>query len=210
LGVAAAVLVLVAAVTGFLLQHPGWLGPAGGDPLSVAVVGDQWFRGTAWGVERSGDGGRTWQEVAMLAPPVEVIRVVAAPDDPERIYALGKGALVRSLDGGKVWEDVFIDIPGSEKYADYRDLAVTGAGGLGLLTDRGLLGSLDGGATWVWLTPPDRSGGRNWHQWLHDLHTGRLFGNPGKLLVEGGAVALILLTVTGLLISTRRVNGRRR
>lgn len=209
LGVMAAALVLVAAVTGFLLQHPGWLGPAGNDATSLAVAGDAWFRGTDWGVERSGDGGRTWQEVPMLAPPVEVVRIIAAPDDPDRIYALGKGALVRSTDGGRVWEEVSIDISGPQAYVTYRDLAVAAGGNLGLLTDQGLLGSPDGGASWAWLAPRAPSGGRDWHQWLHDLHTGRLLGTPGRLLTEAGALALVLLTVTGIVISTRRGNGRR-
>jgi photosystem II stability/assembly factor-like uncharacterized protein len=209
LGVFAAILVVVAGVTGFLLQHPDWLGPAANDPLSLAIVGDQWFRGTAWGVEKSTDGGATWHEVPMLAPPLDVVRVLAAPGDPRRIFALGRGVLVRSADGGRLWEEVPIDIPGPRERTDYLDLAVTASGELGLLTDRGLLASTDGGSSWQWRSRVAVDAGEGRRQWLHDLHTGRLFGQPGRLLTEAGAVALIVLTVSGLVIATRRTNGRR-
>lgn len=205
----AALILLVAAVSGFLLQHPSWLGPVPNPTLAVAAdpaVPGRLLRGTHWGVEESRDGGRTWREIEMLAPPTDVVRIVFAPDDPRAVYALGRDALVFSGDGGRIWREVAVTAAGLEPGASFLDLGVAPGNSLQLLTAGGLAGSSDGGRTWEWRSFANVAQGRDWRRIVHDLHTGQILGSAGRRITEIGAVALLFITVTGLVLLRR--NGK--
>jgi hypothetical protein len=205
-GGVAALLLLAAGATGFLLQHPDWLGPPPNPTLSVTAdpqVTGRLLRGTHWGVELSEDGGRTWRELPMLAPPTDVVRIIFGPDNPLMVHALGADALVGSDDGGRVWQDIPVGAPGLGPEVIFLDLTAGTGGSLHLLTDAGLLTSLDGGRSWAWAGPVDASQSRNWRRLVHDLHTGHLVGLVGRRLTEAGAVALLFLTVTGVILLRR-------
>jgi hypothetical protein len=45
---------------------------------------------------------------------------------------------------------------------------------------------------------------------IHDWHTGWALGRTGTIIVEAGAIALIILTVTGLVLAWRTRRRRRR
>jgi len=205
----AALILLVAGVTGFLLQHPTWLGPPPNPTLSVSadpqVIG-RLLRGTHWGVELSEDGGRSWRELPMLAPPTDVERIIFGPDNPLMIHALGADALVGSDDGGRIWQDIPVSAIGLGPEVTFLDLTAGPGGSLHLLTDVGLLTSLDGGITWALAGPIDGSPSRNWRRLIHDIHTGHLVGVVGRRVTEAGALALLFITVTGLILFRR--NGR--
>lgn len=208
-GVGAALLVLVTCVTGFLLQHPGWLGGHTNPPAALAVDPadeDRLLRGTHWGVESSEDGGLSWREVPMLAPPTDVIRIVFAPDDSDIVLALGADGLVASRDGGRVWRDIPLDPAAREPGLAFLDLATGPSGRLTVLTDRGMLASDDGGASWNWAGSGPEAVTRDLRRIIHDLHTGHVFGTAGRRVVELGAMALFFITVTGLILFRR--NGR--
>ena len=52
LGLGAAVFLLVTALTGFLLEHPGWLGDGPTAPTALAADPERpgrWLRGGRWG-----------------------------------------------------------------------------------------------------------------------------------------------------------------
>ncbi|MCG2634017.1 MAG: PepSY domain-containing protein [Gammaproteobacteria bacterium] len=51
-----------------------------------------------------------------------------------------------------------------------------------------------------------QQGGISWARWLSDLHSGRLFGRYGPLVVDGLALLLLLVSVTGYLLHRRRVS----
>jgi hypothetical protein len=208
-GVVAAVILFVTGATGILLQHPTWLGPPLNPTLSVAAdpqVPGRLLRGTHWGVEQSLDGGLTWRELPILAPPTDVVRIVFAPDNPSLIFVLGSRAMVGSADGGAIWQDVPVSAPGLRPEAAFLDLTVRDGGRLYLLTDVGLLSSPDGGESWAWAGPVEVTPSGNWRRLIHDLHTGHLAGMVGRRVVEGGAVALFFITLTGAILFRR--NGR--
>jgi len=208
-GTLAAVVLLVAGVTGFLLQHPAWLGPPANLPLTVAadpLIRDRLLRGTHWGVEQSQDGGHSWREIPMLAPPTDVVRIVFTPGDPLVVHALGTDALVVSRDGGRIWQAIPVGTAEPGRQAIFLDLAVAPGGELHLLTDAGLLASRDGGKSWDWTGPHDVPRTRDWRRFVHDLHTGQLAGAVGRRVVEIGALALLFITVTGVVLFRR--NGR--
>ena len=211
-GLVATVLLLVAGVTGFLLQHPGWLGPAANPTLAVAadpLQHGRLLRGNHWGVEESVDGGETWAEIPMLAPPTDVVRIVFSPGEPLEVHALGRQALVRSRDGGRVWRDIQVAAPDLTLGVVFRDLAVGATGYLNLLTDRGLLVSTDMGLTWAWAGAPEQEGSP-WRRLIHDLHTGQVAGAAGRRVVEFGALALLFLTGTGVVLFRRAAKMARR
>ncbi|MEN8006619.1 MAG: PepSY domain-containing protein [Candidatus Krumholzibacteriota bacterium] len=208
-GALAAVLLFLAGASGFLLQHPSWLGPAANPTFAVAadpVVPGRLLRGTHWGVEESTDQGLTWREIDMLAPPTDVVRVIFAPDDPRLVHALGRDALVRSRDGGRIWQEVPINATGLQPDTRFLDLGIAPGGVLYLLTDDGLLGSSDGGLSWDRRGTATGKASRDWRGLIHDLHTGHILGATGRRIAETGALALLFITVTGLVLLRR--NGK--
>jgi hypothetical protein len=210
LGIGAALFLMVSAVTGFLLQHPGRLGGPNGSPSALAADPrdpGRLLRGTAWGVEESLDHGATWRELPMLAPPTDVFRIHFDATDPARVFALGPRAAVTASDGGRIWEDLVLAPDHFPPGAEIRDVATPGGGVWLLLTSAGILRSADGGATWARAgeAPPREA---DWVSLVHDLHTGRILGTGGRRIAELAALALVFLTVSGLFLAFRR-NRRR-
>jgi len=208
-GAVAAVVLLVTGASGILLMHPSWLGPPANPTLSVAadpVVAGRLLRGTHWGVEQSKDGGRTWREIPMLGAPTDVVRIVFAPDNPLVVLALGADALVVSRDGGGIWQEIPIEVFEPGRQATFLDMTIAPGGEVHLLTDEGILVGLGGGKSWQWSGPRGGPRSRDWRRLVHDLHTGHLVGVLGRRLVEIGALALLIITVTGLILFRR--NGR--
>ncbi len=133
LGWVASLLVLVVALSGIALQHPHWLGPVANKPLSLAIDptdSQRLLRGTHWGVEVSRDGGLYWREVAMLAPPTDVRRILFVPGVPGEnpVYALGTESLVTSADGGRVWREIVGPNDELLRGAEWLDLGVSAWG----------------------------------------------------------------------------------
>ena len=110
LGATVSVVLLALAVSGLLLMHPDWTGPAADRTLSLVVDpedADHLLRGTERGLLRSEDGGATWQRLEPATPIAEVVSLEWAPDDPDLVYAASRdGDLLRSHDGGWSWEAV--------------------------------------------------------------------------------------------------------
>lgn len=209
LGVGAALFVILAALTGFLLAHPEWLGEGPVAPLAVAADPSETgrlLRGTRWGVEESLDAGRSWRELPMLAPPSDVGRIHFDPLNPTRVFALGPRTLVTSADGGRVWEEVRFPPEVLGLGQDLRDVATGPDGTWLVLSSAGLLVSPDEGDTWRVADPA--ATGTDLRRLVHDLHTGHAFGTLGRRVAEGTALVLVFLTVSGLIVFFRR--GRRR
>lgn len=207
----AGLLVLVAG-SGIMLQHPDWLGSRDNPPLSVAVNptnADHLLRGTHWGVEVSVDGGHRWREVNMLTAPTDVVRVLFAvqEDSVAAVYALGRDGLVVSDDGGRIWSEVPLPAAVRTAGAQPVDLAVGPECGLVLLTTGGSFKRTQTGQWHIMSAPPE--GRRDWHRWLHDLHTGQIGGTVGRRVGEGAAWGLVLLVLSGLVLQQRvRRRGR--
>jgi photosystem II stability/assembly factor-like uncharacterized protein len=69
------------------------------------------YAGTAQGVSRSSDGGKTWRHAGLTG--VQVHALAVAPADPRTIYAGSwRGAGVyRSTDGGRTWKPFSAGLP---------------------------------------------------------------------------------------------------
>jgi photosystem II stability/assembly factor-like uncharacterized protein len=93
----------------------------------------------------SRDGGETWEPRGnpFIYPPWAAdLRVNVR--DPETLYALAGGDLIRSRDGASDWEGIGPPAPGAVGFAADRD----DPGLLFAATDTGLFRSRDGGGTW--------------------------------------------------------------
>ena len=118
----------------------------------------------------------------------------------------GLSSLVASSDGGRVWREVPGPTDDRLYSAQFLDLIATPQGGLDLLTT---IGHYRRAADGVWSpvgVPVAVT--KAWRKWVHDLHTGHVFGQMGRRTAEFGAWGLILLTVSGLVLHRR--GGRKR
>lgn len=97
------------------------------------------------GVQRSDDGGFTWQKTSKgVNGPVDFHAMAVSAANPNLMYGWYQGALQRSQDGGNSWE-IVTKIPQIiQLVADPKDENIVYA-----TTPQGLLVSRDKGATWT-------------------------------------------------------------
>ncbi|MGQ0645726.1 MAG: PepSY-associated TM helix domain-containing protein [Elusimicrobiota bacterium] len=202
LGLASAVFLLALLATGVMLNHPGALVP-GSAGQRFCVAADpadprRLYRGTASSLDRSDDGGASWEEVPMLFPAQEVVGVAFHPRDAKTIYALQRwhGPL-RSIDGGTVWEAVPLDFDPQESGVELLSLAVSAGGELFLETSAGLLRRPSEGA---WAPVDFDPARKNWPRLIRALHSGHFFGPWFVKVYDAAAFALLFLIVTGIVL----------
>lgn len=121
--------------------------------LAVTADGRALLLGTHSGLWRSGDGGRTWQPVALPGRhvPMDIMAVTPDPRDPAIIYvATHEAGAFKTTDGAKTWREINRGLGGPDVHGlavDPRDpqklhAAVRDQGG-------GIYRSVDGGGAWV-------------------------------------------------------------
>lgn len=222
LGLAAAPFVLLLVGTGVLLNHTDRLG------LDRRVAGGEWLLswygidsaapvegfavGASW-VSHAGD--RIWLDSAPVAESAAPL-AGAVWSDPLVAAATSEAVYLFAPDGALVEKAVPVGVP-----APLTGLAGAEGGALVLRAAGGAwAGDLDlaewrppagSAAPPVWAQPrplpPEvaagiaqarRGAGLPWERVLLDLHSGRLFGALGPLIMDLAAVALLLLAASGL------------
>lgn len=210
LGVAVALIVLSLSVTGVLLNHPSLLGAPAERTLSLAVDPldeNHLFRGTRSSLYASEDGGLTWDEVPMLFPAEKAVHIAYASGSSDILYVVLQDlGLIRSYDGGIVWERVPIGFVPVVEGIRLDRIAVTADERLTLFTSHGLFLSENQGKSWRRVGPKVDEG-IDWYRLVHQLHTGYIFGPWFVYVHDFGAIGLIALTITGLIIWRKR-NGK--
>jgi photosystem II stability/assembly factor-like uncharacterized protein len=100
------------------------------------------------GVERSSDGGMTWQAATAGMPPNPyVFEVIVDPSHPSVLYAVlntSDHALYKSTNGGVSWAAL-----GNPPVASFYDLSVDASSRVFAATDQGVFRSTDAGVTWT-------------------------------------------------------------
>jgi uncharacterized iron-regulated membrane protein len=191
LGILAAAVILMSAITGWLMLHDSWLEgrdfkAVAADPHDVRHL----LASGPQGLWRSSDGGVTWTEVTMPVPTTHVTALSAG----------GQGFAVALRDfgvwtspDGYLWDRV-TDTPEGERI---KSLSFQN-GKLVLLTEAAMI-----------VDSRRFEQSRSMLRQIHDWHTGWAFGRPGTLAVEAGALSLMVLTVTGLVLAWRTRRRRR-
>jgi uncharacterized iron-regulated membrane protein len=209
LGLASALFLLALLVTGIALNHPGALIP-GSQAERLALAADPsdprtLYRGTASALERSTDGGATWEEVPMLFPASEVVDIAFHPRDARVVAVLQRwqGPLL-SADGGAVWEPVALDFDPQATGIELVSLAISGDGALWLETSAGLLRASrpvsSPGERAAWEPVDFDPARKNWLRIVRTFHNGHFFGPWFVKLYDASAVALLLLILTGVVL----------
>ena len=206
IGAIAALLLIVLALSGFLLNHPRLLGAPSEKTLSLTVNPldpTHLFRGTPSGLYASYDSGQTWAEVPMLFVAERAVDIAFVPGHPERVYVVLEDlGLIRSLDNGIVWERVPLGFVPLAEGIRLQKIGIGADESLHLWTSGGLMRSSDRGQTWISVgsTPPP---GRDLYTLVHQIHTGYFFNTWFFYLYDAAAWILVVLTITGFLIWRR-------
>ena len=203
MGLGSAVFLALLLVTGVMLNHPlKMIGGADAQRFSVAAdpsSPQRLYRGTWSLLERSEDGGKTWEEVPMAFPAMEVVDIAFHPKKTKTIYVLQRwhGPLM-SEDGGVVWEPVPMSFDPQAAGVELIGLAVSADGSLFLETSAGLLKRAAGADQWQ---PVDFDlQKKNWMRVVKTLHNGHFFGEWFVKVYDVTAAVLLILIITGIVL----------
>lgn len=227
-GLAAAVLVVLLAVTGFALNHTeklglgerpvaadwllDWYGLApGGEPVSYALDGGRWI---TW-LE-----GRLFLGDRMIASDAGELKGAAAAPGAI-VLAEGGGLRVLAEDGATIEIVPPYALPGPVQALAPGSVFATSAGTFRYDIESGRAEPFAGEAEWTQPADPPREvtdavlaayrgEGLSLERVLLDLHSGRLFGRIGPLVMDAAAVLLLVLTVTGIVIWMKNRRQMRR
>lgn len=199
-------MIVLVTVTGMILQHPDWVGAGTSGQVLVSWApgdGGRLLRVSPARLEWSLDEGDTWIESPLDLVPSEPVRLTPSADG-RSVWLVGRDGLLVGDRRGVLWDVRFLPpLEGSEIV----DLAAA-SGDLAILsTDAGTWLTRDGARTWELAWQGD--GRRGPLAIVHDLHTGYWAGRDVTLVYDIGAIALLLLVISGtvLVIRARPKNG---
>jgi photosystem II stability/assembly factor-like uncharacterized protein len=84
----------------------GARGPVDFHQMDVSRSDPSVVYGVYGGLQRSRDGGRTWEIVG--PEPEGLIDLAVSPESPDKLYAATRGGLLQSRDGGRSWGPAFM------------------------------------------------------------------------------------------------------
>ncbi|MBA7613990.1 Ycf48-like protein [subsurface metagenome] len=121
------------------------------DPMTVFINS---YNGANF---KTTDGGRTWVDASKGYTGANIRDVTVQPDNPNLVYAVGRGGIARSLNAGKDWEEIAF---GPARIPEWSAIAMNPQNRLELLAFRErsgwILRSTDGGNSWeLVFTHPD-------------------------------------------------------
>jgi len=200
LGVSSALFLLILLVTGILLNHPSIIKnnatlAMAADPINSKKI----FSGRADGLYYTMDSGKSWEEVPMLYPPMEVVDITYSPRNPKQLYLLEKwGRIYSSKDGGKIWSTIHPPFDPQIEGIELKKLSIGAKGKLVLLTSHGWLSSMDGGL--IWDESHFNKKSKPLYRIILTLHNGYFFGPSFVWLYDFAAIALLVLIGTGFIL----------
>lgn len=211
-GLWASIWFVLAAVTTLIINHreqlfqaaPAAQGPYGQYLLSHAICAsepDLVLVGTASGLFLSENSGKSFRPITLPVPAEQVVGVAFHPNEPSHYYAvLRKEGIFSSLDSGKLWTRIAFPAQ-----APIQSFQVGFDGSLSVLSSEGLHRRIHDDWTLVPNQPTTSDQateeGRRWMRMAYDLHDGRMWGQMGVLITDLVALSLLLLVITGWIIS---------
>lgn len=159
---------------------------------------------------QSTDGGTSWSELKLYVPAEDVSAIAFDPAKAGRIWVgLRRAGLYASEDGGEIWEEV-VDLPFDPVAGETLEALQPSHDGLYLKSS--LAHYRPAGSGWQAIGSQAAGAKReslSLQDWLWRLHTGRGFGPLGLLLYDLISLALILLSISGLLLFRRPKRAKR-
>lgn len=164
--------------------------------------------GTASGLFVSEDSGKSFRPITLPVPAEQVVGVAFHPNEPSHYYAvLRQQGIFSSLDSGKLWTRIAFPAQ-----APIQSFQVGFDGSLSVLSSEGLHRRIHDDWTLVpnQGNPEDQAvgEGRRWMRFAYDLHDGRMWGKMGVLITDLVALSLLLLVITGWIISRQAPPGK--
>ena len=159
--------------------------------------------GTSEGLFLSADSGKSFHEVALPVPAVQVVGVAFHPTNVDQFYvALRQGLVFSSQDGGKKWDRV--PFPGTSTIHSF---SVAADATLAVLTPQGLYRRTED--TWNLTARPAPQMGetrsRNWLRWAYNVHDGQIWGPAAGFVTDCLALAILFLVISGLWMAYHKV-----
>lgn len=227
IGIVACVFLLVVSFTAIALNHRNlwlaWTLPSVSE-LKVSDNAPVVFQSTeakAWAVDpfltghlmassdkqlfESFDHGKTWQEVKLFIPAEHVISIAYSATTPEKLWvALRDVGIFYSEDNGIVWEEL-IDLPPDPVAGESLSaLRVGQADDLYVQTALGLYYLSAETQQWQSFVSAQAESKLDIQALIWELHTGKFFGTWGVYLYDGVSLALIFLSLSGLVLARRK------
>lgn len=151
------------------------------------------------------DQGVSWQEVKLFIPAEHVISIAYSPITPEKLWvALQDVGVFYSEDNGIVWEEL-LDLPPDPVAGErLKDLRVGHRDDVYVQTSLGLYYLSSATQKWQSFVNAQADRKLDIQALVWELHTGKFFGVWGIYLYDGVSIALIFLSLSGLLLARRK------
>lgn len=226
IGVVACVFLLVVSFTAIALNHRNlwlaWTLPSAAElSTSASPVHFQLSEAKAWAADpfltghlmassdkqlfESFDQGKTWQEVKLFIPAEHVIAIAYSPTTPEKLWvALRDIGVFFSEDNGIIWEEM-VDLPPDPVAGErLKQLSVGHADDVYVQTALGLYYLPSASQQWQSFVGAQAASKLDIQTLIWELHTGKFFGAWGVYLYDGVSIALIFLSLSGLVLARRK------
>lgn len=124
----------------------GHQGPVDFHYLAVSPTKSKVIYGIHGGLQRSGDGGQTWQQIAEA--PNKLFYLAVSSISPDRLYAATRQGLLRSDDQGRSW------LPAHRAQAPATYVAAANGKITAFIVGQGLVQAEENGTEWKILSNP--------------------------------------------------------
>lgn len=149
------------------------------------------------------DQGKNWKEVKLFVPAEQINQIVFSPTTKDLvIVSLKDVGLYLSDDSGEIWEE--LNTPFNPLEGEKVETMNMGQQHLFVKTNLALYSMETKEQKWstqIFLTK--KQAGFQTKDLIYQLHTGQFFGEWGIVLYDLVSLALIFLSITGLLLSKR-------
>lgn len=150
------------------------------------------------------DNGKTWNKLELFVPTQKVNNIVFDPFEKDKIVvSLKEAGLFISDDAGEIWDEIKLPFfPNEGEYIENISLSkdiIQVKSRFGLYT----YNSKD--EKWI-IQTIDKKQKENilkTQEIIYNLHTGRIFGEYGVILYDIISIGLILLSISGIILSIR-------
>jgi hypothetical protein len=150
------------------------------------------------------DNGKTWSRLELFVPTQKVNNISFDPFEKDKVVvSLKEAGLYISDDGGEIWDEIKLPFfPNEGEYIENVSLSkdiIQVKSRFGLYTYDSIKDK------WINQTI-DKSQKQNilsTQEFIYNIHTGKIFGDYGIIIYDIISIGLILLSISGIILSIR-------